>query len=70
MSTAKDTGRAWPPAVTCQRLRARVTNAGMLAMAAKMGSTPRHLSFLETARSRPGQQEVTLDELRIELIYP
>lgn len=42
------------------RLRQWRTHRGVsqLALAAKVGSTPRHLSFLETGRSRPSQQMV------------
>jgi transcriptional regulator with XRE-family HTH domain len=42
------------------RLRRWRTHHGIsqLALAAKVGSTPRHLSFLETGRSRPSRQMV------------
>jgi len=42
------------------RLRRWRTHQGIsqLALAAKVGSTPRHLSFLETGRSRPSRQMV------------
>lgn len=68
----KESGRARSPAIMLimsggraaspfgARLRQWRTHHGIsqLALAAKVGSTPRHLSFLETGRSRPSRQMV------------
>src|SRR5215510_16089820 len=48
---------ASPFGVRLRRWRAH-RGISQLALAAKVGSTPRHLSFLETGRSRPSRQMV------------
>jgi transcriptional regulator with XRE-family HTH domain len=55
-----DGGRPAAPSPFGARLRQWRTHRGIsqLALAARVGSTPRHLSFLETGRSRPSRQMV------------
>jgi transcriptional regulator with XRE-family HTH domain len=57
---SETTASASPASPFGARLRRWRAHRGVsqLALAAKVGSTPRHLSFLETGRSRPSRQMV------------